>query len=264
METPTKSQANINTNPFSRAFRGLELFFKHNQMWAIIFLIFSGLGTLAQWLPQDSPPPTSSSGGAVDASLPGLGAPEIAILTFLILSITFAALVVLVYLYGIMAYVTWKTSKGETAGFGEAFGAVTKRFWTIMVVQVFTGLKILGGFLLLIVPGIRAALRYEMVLLPVFDENLNARDAMKRIKNLTNKHLMEIFGVGTVGAIVPVLGSVLQLGGYAVMYPELKMLEKHVGPMPKVHWLNYLGLILVGGLLILGGLGVFLLLSLSN
>lgn len=241
METSTKTSS-VNTNPFSRAFRGLEKLFEQNALWAIIFMLLGATSTYSQFMPSgdtsSTPAPDISSGVGIDSRV-------IFFIMGVSLVILAIAAVVVTYASGVVGYVTWKTSKGEKAGFGEAFKAVTERFWTILIVQVLTALKIIGGLLLFVVPGIRAMLRYQMVLLPVFDENLTATKAMGRMKSLTKNHLMEVFGIATVGAIVPVIGIALQAGGEAILYPELKTLENHDSPMPKVHWLNYLGIILL-------------------
>lgn len=260
METP-RNIAAINTNPFSRAFKGLEELFEHNTPWAIIILVFGALGTVTQFIPTDTQPSTDASQVTTNA-VSGVGMDGRVVL-FIIgfgLIVLFVVAIITTYFEGIIAYVTWKTSKGQKAGFGEAFSAVSRRFWTIFVVEVLISLKIIGGLLLFIVPGIRALLRYEMVLLPVFDENLTATKAMGRVKKLTRKHLMEVSGIATVGTIIPVIGTLLQMGGEAVMYPELKALENHDGPLPKVHWLNYIGFVLIG-LLVIAGLGIFALLN---
>ncbi len=239
-----------NSNPFSRSFKGLDLLFKYNNTLAITLLILSMfyfmLQILGSFIPGGDSDTGSSSSPASDN--PDLGL-ILAIVIPIVLIIFIISIVISTYVYGLIYFVAWKTSRLETTTFGEAFKVVTGHFWTIFVIQVIVGLKILGGLLLFIVPGIRAALRYELVLFPVFEENLNSRKAIKNIKALTKGHLIELFGLATVSSLVPFIGLLLHLGGDAVLYPELKALKASGAPAPKAHWLNYLGLILMAGLI---------------
>ncbi len=262
--TAEPKQPVYNSNPFSRTFKGLDLLFKYNQSIALVLLIISLVTGLLQFAGNFVP----SSGRDDTASLPDIGHLEpanVALLVggLIILGLISAALVALIstYINGITKYVAWKTSRRETTSFSESFHEVTKRFWTILVVQVVTTLKIIGGFLLFVIPGIRAALRYEMVLFPVFEENLNSKQAMKRIKQLTKGRLIEVFGIQTVATIIPVIGLLLAMGGEAVMYPELKALKASGAKGPKPHWLNYIGLIVLSAFLVIISLFVVLLIN---
>jgi hypothetical protein len=245
MDTST-DKPSINTNPFSRCFNGLDLLFKHNQPMALILLAVSVIGGAAQfinrWTPDKSGPPESLtlSGEPINVGL------ALAVLLPIVLLVLIVVVVLSTYFNGIANFVAWKTSLGETTTFGESIREVTRRFWTLLAVQFLIFFKVFGGFLLLVIPGIRAALRYQMVYFAIFDENLKAKQAMKRIKTLTKNHLMEVFGIATVASIIPIIGLLLSMGGEAVFYPELKAAAESKEPYPKVHWLNYIGFILVG------------------
>ncbi len=240
----------INTNPFSRAFSGLDQLFKYNQTMAIILLVFSlvsGIGQFANNLMSSGSSSTSNT-----TSLPSdiNWAAAAVIIIPIALIVLLAGCVIATYVNGITNYVAWKTSRKQTTTFGEAIREVTNRFWTIFAVQILVFFRVFGGLLLFIVPGIRAGLRYQMVLFPVFDEGLNASHAIARIKELTKNHLIEIFGLMTAAGIIPIIGPLLQWGGEAVMYPELKQMHAE-GLKPKVHWLNYIGLVIVGFIFLL-------------
>ncbi len=263
MNTPNTES--INTNPFSRCFAGLDLLFKHNQTMAIVILIISLSYSVLQFVGNFLPSGRAPENPAV------IAAPEpvniallLGILIPVILVASVVAMVISTYYTGVINYVAWKTSRRETTTFSEAVREVSKRFWTILAVQILVGLRVIGGYLLFIVPGIRASLRYQMVFFPVFDEGLNARNAIKRMKRLAKNHLMEVFGVMTVATIIPIVGTLLSVGGEAIFYPELKRAIDDNIVYPKIHWLNYIGFILLAvilSLLILLVLGAFLLLA---
>lgn len=243
------------SNPFATTFAGFERLFKLSQTAAIIILVVSLFGSFGQMFfrvggmspasrgATASPAPWNPSGGVIGL-LVGLG-----IIGFLVMS------VVSIFYTGIINFVAYKTSKGEPTTIPEAFQAVADKFWTITGVMFLSFLKVVGGLLLFIVPGIRAGLRYQMALFPVFDENLNARAAMKRIKELTRGHLMEVFGITGVGMLLFPVATLLQMGGEAVLYPGLKAVKDRGAPAPKTHWLNYLGFFILAGIF---GFGLFI------
>ena len=92
-----------------------------------------------------------------------------------------------------MAHFFLKMVRGEEPGFGTVFQGFTRflrniRVWALQVVFV-----LLWG-LLLIVPGVVAALRYSMTWYILVDEpELTAREALNRSKELTKGHLGDLF-----------------------------------------------------------------------
>lgn len=234
------------SNPFKLIFKGFDSLFKHNQTMSIVILALTLLGSFGQIFNAAG---SSTTGGAAASSSANTGA-EIALIVALIsiASLLFIAAILFfgTIINGAIAYVVYKTSKSETTNFSETMHAVFGKFWTILGVQIVVGLKILGGLLLFIIPGIRAALRYNFVLLPIFDEDATVGKAMQRSKQLTKDHLIEVFGMVTAAAIIPIVGPLMQYGGQSVMYPQLKRLKDSNGAKPPVHWLNYLGFVLIG------------------
>lgn len=240
-QTPQKYES----NPFKVIFRGFSELFKVNQGWAIALLILTAFGGSGSSFNYNASSPTPSSNPAVSTASSSLPpAAIIAIIVFVVLFVL-AMVFITTMFSGIVAYVSVKTIEGESVGFKEPFKAAWSKFWTVLLAQFVVGLKILGGFLLFIVPGIRAALRYRMVLLPVFAEDKKAMEAIREVKVLTKDHLLEVFGMVTAAGIIPLVGGLLAIGGNVVMFPQLKALKASGAPKPKVHWLNYLGFLLV-------------------
>lgn len=257
------SKVTFESNPFKVIFRGFDNLFKYNQTLAIILLVFSALGAFGQFF--------NFGLDGMDGS--STASPQLATSTVVIIVIvaTVIGLVLLIGAFflgtiinGFVAYVAYKTSREETTTFSEAIKVVVAKFWTILWIQVLVFFRVLGGLVLLIIPGIRALLRYDMVLFPVFDENANAKQAIIRSKAITKNHLIEIFGMNVAASLIPLVGQLFQVGGRSVMYPQLKQLQASGATRPKVHWLNYLALLLVVGLLLLVFVGVGLILMLVN
>ncbi len=255
----THTREKINTNPFTRCFNGFDKFFKYNQPMAILLLVLGALSGLSQVFDVFSKTDQTKSGARPPAIAPSDIEPAaIAGIVVVILLLMFASMAIGTIVWGFMNFVAYKTSRNETTTFNEAVKTSVSHFWTIVAVGIITFFKIFGGLLLFVVPGVRASLRYKMVLFPVFDEDLKARQTIKRIKELTHGHLIEIFGVLTAASLIPIIGTLLELGGQAIMYPELKTLKASGQSKPAVHWLNYLGfyIIFVILLLVLGVVAV--------
>jgi hypothetical protein len=236
------------SNPFKVIFWGFDKLFKHNQTMAIVLLavsVFSSFGQFFDYGVGDTPgSSTSSESSPASAALVG------AIVVMIIIFIA-AAIFIGTMINGIMSYVAYATSKHQTVTFSQSIKAVWEKFWTILWIEVLVVLRVLGGTLLFIIPGIRAALRYDMALFPVFEGNANAEEAIAKSKAVTKDHLLEIFGMSVAAGIIPFVGQLFKVGGQAIMYPQLKALHESGAPKPKVHWLNYLGFILLGGLVLL-------------
>lgn len=232
------------SNPFKVIFNGFDRLFKVNQNMAIILLIISVLGSIGQIFNYTPASTTTSGEGQLSSFVVGLIVAAVAVI--MILAIFFGTMV-----NGFISYVGYKTSKNEETNFGESIKAVWDKFWVILWIQVVVFFKVLGGLLLFIIPGIRALLRYDMVLYPVFDKNTSAKEAIKQSKAITKNHLIEVFGMSFASGIIPFIGQTMHVGGQSIMYPQLRDLHSSGAEKPKVHWLNYLGFFVVFGLILL-------------
>lgn len=247
MTTAKKSTHMYISNPFKLVFEGLELFFKYNQTMAIIIIVFGLFGMVGNlW---GSPSPGSTNSSAVVSSTPEPGAIlMIGIIIFVVLLIVLPIVVFISTMYsGMVAYTIVQTSYGKTVSINEALTAALKKFWVILWTQIIVILKIIGGTLLFIIPGIRAGLRYKMVLLPIFEQNASSKQAIVISKSITKGHLIEVFGMSFAAGIIPIVGPVLDAGGQSIMYPQLKELHSSESTVkPSVHWLNYIGFLVIG------------------
>lgn len=234
------------SNPFLVIFRGFDKLFKTNQTWAIIIIVVGLFGVFGNSF--NTP---FSAAGSTSATSESVSASVLAIVIAAVLLFIGLVVVITTFYRGAVAYVAMNTIQGRKVGFKEALSATRGKFWTIMVIQIVVGLKILGGLFLFIIPGIRAMLRYNMVYLPVFTNDKNAKESIDEMKTLTKGHLLEIFGMEVASGIIPIVGPALGVGGQIVMYPQLSELKSSGGPKPSVHWLNYIGLIIGGGFVLM-------------
>lgn len=160
---------------------------------------------------------------------------------------------------GIYSYVALQNHAGSSVGFNEAFNAVLKRFPRLFLAQLLATLKIIAWTFLFIIPGIIAAFRYALLPYVILDEPVEKKgvvDSHNRIKALVAGRKREVFGVSTVANLIPIVGPLLQLTGDAKLYRQLQVTHDTHTTRPKVHWLNYLGFVLIG-LFVLFIAGIF-------
>ncbi len=184
----------------------------------------------------------------------------IVILGIIIVAIPFSAAISAVF-KGVIAAGMVASMHKRTITFGEAFSAMGNRFTTLFLSELIVTLKIIGGYMLFIVPGIRAQLRYKALPYIIMnEESVSASQAITKSKELYRGHLIEILGIGFVGGIIPFIGQAIDAGGVGLSYQQIAYYKENNLQTPKTHWLNYIGLILAI-LFILFIAGIILLLA---
>lgn len=71
-------------------------------------------------------------------------------------------------------------------GIGSSYGRVKGRVWRLVDVVFSVGLRIFGGLLLLLVPGILMLMRYSLAVPAAVLENVKTREALRRSKHLSS------------------------------------------------------------------------------
>lgn len=93
---------------------------------------------------------------------------------------------------GLISYFS-KIAKGQTPTYKELFSK-TNMFKTVLLVTILVGIYTTLWSLLLIIPGIIAAISYSQVHYILLDEpTIKANDAIKKSKELMNGHKMDYF-----------------------------------------------------------------------
>lgn len=249
-----KNKNDYNSNPFTLSFDALSRFFSTNMPWAVVLIVLGIIGFLFQ-LGSNLASLTSSESGSTTSTTASSASVDpavvVAIVIFVLVFVLIAVIIgtiIKVYFNGMFTHVALKSQQEKPVTFNEAFEAVTKRFWRLFGAQLLADLKILGWTLLLIVPGIVAALRYSMLPYVIMNESENEKgigDSHSKTKVLSRGKLVEVFGVSTVAAIVPVIGSLIGLSGKAALFNQFNYYNQHNLEKPKTHWLNYLGFVLL-------------------
>lgn len=76
---------------------------------------------------------------------------------------------------------------------GEIFSSVVHKIGPLLVIGLLTGLIILGGFILLIIPGIIFAIWYSLAPIILIDEGTKGWSALKRSRDLVKGHGIDVF-----------------------------------------------------------------------
>jgi hypothetical protein len=102
---------------------------------------------------------------------------------------------------------TWSEARADSVRVG----------WRLFLVGLLVGLTVLGGLILLIVPGLIFGVWFSQAAYAVVDEDLGPVDAMKRSRNLVRNRFWDVAGVlaffqaTSILQFVPFLGSIAAL-----------------------------------------------------
>lgn len=263
-----------NSNPFTLSFKGFGLFAQYAKNILIIMIILSSIGFLFNALsyipdsPNNNITPVEQSASVSSTSDPV----NIVMISMVILGISgiliviFAITLLISALYkGFVAAGTVSAMNEKSISVREAFSQATNRLGVLFKAEIITTLKIIGGYILLIVPGVRAQLRYQSTpYIIMSNKDITATLAIAQSKELYKKHLMEAFGIATVGAIIPFIGQSIMAAGMTLSVNQLTQYKTNNLETPKTHWLNYIGLLFIVFVMLLISSAIFLVFALTT
>lgn len=92
-------------------------------------------------------------------------------------------------------------------------------FWRFLGTQILYVLIVLAGFLLLIIPGIIWAVKYQYCIYFVVDKRLGPIDALRASARTTQTIKLKLFGFGILCSLINMAGVICLLLGIFVTYP---------------------------------------------
>lgn len=122
--------------------------------------------------------------------------------------------------------ITLKLAKGESASYADIMPPV-KLVWHYFVANILSGLFIVIGFILLIVPGIYLMLRYSMVRFAIID-GVGITDSLRRSASLTRGIKWNLLLFFIVIIMLNIVGAILLLVGLLVSVPVTMIAYAHV------------------------------------
>jgi uncharacterized membrane protein len=85
--------------------------------------------------------------------------------------------------------------------------------------MVLIGLAVVGGFILLIIPGLVLAVRYSFALYALVDEQCSATGAMAHSMRITKGHVLTLLGYGIIIVLLNIAGALCLGVGLLVTMP---------------------------------------------
>jgi uncharacterized membrane protein len=107
---------------------------------------------------------------------------------------------------------------GQTPKFVEIFEEY-RTFWRFLGTSILTCLAVLGGLILLIIPGIFWAVRFSLSPLIIVDGKMGPVVAMKESYHITKGHFWKLLGFWIVVGLVNLLGLICLGVGLIVTVP---------------------------------------------
>jgi hypothetical protein len=110
---------------------------------------------------------------------------------------------------GAATYAISERYLGNDVRIGEALRMTLSRFWTLSVAQITATIRVMFGFLLLIVPGILWLLSYSLVVPAILVEDQKAIPSLRRSRDLVKGHRGKVFCVMFIINLlqgIPILG----------------------------------------------------------
>ncbi len=100
-------------------------------------------------------------------------------------------------------------------------------FWVYLGTIILFMLILLGGFILLIIPGIIFGIMYQFATYFVIDRSLQPIAALKESARITKGHRWALFGFGILCALITILGLMCLILGILVAIPVTSLAFVH-------------------------------------
>ncbi|HEY7606118.1 MAG TPA: hypothetical protein VID07_04985, partial [Actinomycetes bacterium] len=113
-----------------------------------------------------------------------------------------AAAVMFLVLTGAITRAVAAEVAGEDPGVEQSYRFGFHRFWSVLLVSVLVGLAIVGGLILLIIPGIYIGVRLAVSIEALVVEGRRGTQAMGRSWELVGGHWWHAFGTLVVGGLL--------------------------------------------------------------
>lgn len=122
-----------------------------------------------------------------------------------------------IFISGPISYsVNWvflKAVRKEKINIKDMFSVFERNYWNAVVAGLVTGVIIVFGLLMLIVPGIFFACRLAFVSYLVIDQKMDVMDALKTSWEMTRGHGWSIFFIGLLAVPIVIAGLIMLFFG---------------------------------------------------
>jgi hypothetical protein len=221
-----KKSANANEGRISIIIGGISRLFEVNKNLGWFLIIVSILSSIQTFAYRSD---YNQAQGDLSATY-NIGSAELAwfavFFSIFLIPFMLVGAAVFVFIHGMVSYAALQSMKGKNTTIKECFDATKKRFWVLLGASIIAFFKIVGGLLLFIIPGIRAASRYFVISFVVFDKNLSASESVNYTKEITKGRLLALFLALVASTIISPLAYLIQYGSMVGLYPWLEKMSK--------------------------------------
>lgn len=170
-QNSNNTHATYDSNPFTLSFKGFGQFIDYARGVFIISLVLGLIGSLFEFIANVASSVSESSEDKVfeSSSIETVTEPSviaitaIVIIVFIVVAVIVSIVISSIY-NGFVAAGTIAASQKRRISIGQAFSEMGENLGRLIVANIIAVGRIVGGYLLLIVPGVRAQLRYTPIL----------------------------------------------------------------------------------------------------
>jgi hypothetical protein len=141
-------------------------------------------------------------------------------LIVLAIVIGFVALVAAIVLFSAFVPVGLKSVRGKQVSFNEAVNLGKRYAWRLLLLGLASGVLIILGFILFIIPGLFMLRRYYLAPYFLVDHNLGVFEAMRQSTAASKKFSGPIWGLIGVNLLLGILG-IIPIIGLLASIPQL-------------------------------------------
>lgn len=138
-----------------------------------------------------------------------------------------ASLIIDTFVGIVMTSTSLRVLRGERAHFDHLFANV-EYFWRYLWGSILYGLIVLGGFLLLVAPGVIWSLRFSFYTYFIIDRKMTAMEALKASYHLTAGKTVDLIGLSFILLFLLVSGFLALIVGLYVAIPLTMLASVHV------------------------------------
>lgn len=140
-----------------------------------------------------------------------------AVMTLPLVAVAILRQVLSVLVFMSLIFAAEARSAGRPLTLGQCFGFAVERFIPFVLTAARAFLYILGGLLLLVVPGIVLAVRYSVAHLAVLIEDLRGPAALARSRELVSAELGFVLGRLALGTLIALVCNVIVALAVSIM-----------------------------------------------
>ncbi|HCH34953.1 TPA: hypothetical protein DEW05_05530 [Candidatus Saccharibacteria bacterium] len=186
------SSAEYENNPFFVGLNGFTRMFAYAKSLAIIFLVMSIAGFIAN-MTQERPEKGEAGEAAATPAIDSITIEQILFIAGIASVFVLGIVLISVFINGLSSYASYAVAAQRKVTFQEAIKAVAKRYPAYFLMQLIIFIKVLLWTLLLIVPGIIMSIRYSLAGTSFFAKDLSAKESIKHSLTLTKGGWMTTF-----------------------------------------------------------------------